>query len=354
MLLMLSADLSLGAQTSYAELYDMTRSAESARFATLRGSFHRRQIKNKIYIYFNFRDADGHVRSAYVGPEGGRVQALIDDFEQAKTASRVEALAQRAQACIALGCSALPEKHFRIIHKLAHYGFFRWRGVLVGTHAYVAMGNTLGVRWTCNETTTGSEFAAAANRISIAMHANVEIPVHDAVSSLEMGLLPVRQFSGQTATQRRNPNEPALRIEFIAPTDDSRQVTQIHDLNITSQPRAFTDFLLEDTVPGVAFAKSGACTVNLPAPARLAIHDLIVQGEQQVTTHANSSIGQTQSSDLAQPAALIEWHIDQNRNAPFREAWRDALARGSNWRKCAEQGRDALLRQYPALAEIFD
>lgn len=350
---MLSTDLSLGAQTSYAELYDMTRSAASDRFATLRGSFHRRRIKNKIYIYFNFRDTDGHVRSTYVGPEGSRVQALIDDFEQAKIASRVEALAQRAQACMALGCSAVPEKHFKIIHKLAHYGFFRWQGVLVGTHAYVAMGNMLGVRWTWNETSTGIGFSDAASRISIAMHADVEIPVHDAISSLEMGLLPVREFSGQTATQRRNPDETALRIEFIVPTSDSRQAAQISDLNITSQPRAFTELLLEYTVSGVAFAKRGACTVNLPDPARLAIHDLIVHGERQVTNHANSSTGQAQSSDLAQPAALIEWHLDQNRNAPFREAWRDALARGPNWRECAEQGRDALLRQHPALAEIF-
>jgi len=68
-----------------------------------------------------------------------------------------------------------------------------------------------------NETTTDSGFADAANRISIAIHADVEIPVHDAISSLEMGLLPVREFSGRTATQRSNPDEPALRIEFIAP-----------------------------------------------------------------------------------------------------------------------------------------
>jgi len=47
-------DLSIGAQTSYAELLDMARSVEQAKFSCLRGSFHRRQIKGKTYVYFNF------------------------------------------------------------------------------------------------------------------------------------------------------------------------------------------------------------------------------------------------------------------------------------------------------------
>jgi hypothetical protein len=66
----LFADLSLGAQTSYAELLDMARGVELAKFSSLRGSFHHRQIKGKTYIYFNFRDVAGHGRSVYVGPEG--------------------------------------------------------------------------------------------------------------------------------------------------------------------------------------------------------------------------------------------------------------------------------------------
>ncbi|MCE4556410.1 GSU2403 family nucleotidyltransferase fold protein [Roseateles cellulosilyticus] len=351
---LLSVELSLGAQTSYAELYDMARSVTSDRFATLRGSFHRRQIKNRSYVYFNFRDADGHVRSTYVGPAGGRVKELVDEFEHAKTASRIEALAQRAQASMALGCCPLPDKHFRIIHKLANYGVFRWRGVLVGTHAFVAIGNMLGVRWKDSETTMGLEFADADGQILIALPADPEIPTHDTISSLEIGLLPVREFSGLTSAQRRNQEAPALRIEFMTPAGNGHQVIQVPELNIALQPRSFTEFLLEDTCPGVAFSKSGACAVNLPAPERLAVHRLIIHGERQVTVRTKSSKGHAQSMGLAQAAALIEWHTDRNRSAPLREAWQDALARGSNWRKSAEQGRDALLKQHPELAEVFD
>jgi len=120
----LFSDLSLGAQASYAELFDMVQVVEAAKFATLRGSFHQRQIRGKTYVYFNFRDVGGQGRSAYVGPESARVARLVDEIEKSKAVSRDVAMSQRAQACIVLGCAGLPERTFKIIQKLAGYGFF--------------------------------------------------------------------------------------------------------------------------------------------------------------------------------------------------------------------------------------
>lgn len=118
----------------------MAQSLERVRFATLTGSFHRRQIKNKTYVYFNFRDVDGRGRAAYVGPANQRVQRLIEEFDRVKESGNQNALTQRAQACVVLGCSSATQEHFRIIRKLASYGFFRWGGVLIGAHAFAAMG----------------------------------------------------------------------------------------------------------------------------------------------------------------------------------------------------------------------
>ena len=56
-------------------------------------------------------------------------------------------LAPQAQAALALGCAGVAPKHFRIIKRLGEYGFFRAGGILIGTHAFVAFGNLLGVRW---------------------------------------------------------------------------------------------------------------------------------------------------------------------------------------------------------------
>jgi hypothetical protein len=60
---------------------------------------------------------------------------------------REERLRERAAACKALGCSAMLDKHFRIVHKLSAYGFFKAGGALIGTHAFAAYGNMVGAKW---------------------------------------------------------------------------------------------------------------------------------------------------------------------------------------------------------------
>ena len=69
-------ELSLTAQTAYAELVEQTRTFELEALAGLKGSFHTRTIHGRRYVYFGYRDVDGTQRMAYVGPAGKRVKTL--------------------------------------------------------------------------------------------------------------------------------------------------------------------------------------------------------------------------------------------------------------------------------------
>jgi hypothetical protein len=64
------------------------------------------------YWYFAYRDLDGRVCMAYVGPDDKRVRALVERFAQAR---RHKPLVPQAQAALALGCMPTAPKHFRII-----------------------------------------------------------------------------------------------------------------------------------------------------------------------------------------------------------------------------------------------
>lgn len=340
----LSADLSLGAQTSYAELYGMAQSLESARFVVLRGSFHLRQIKNKPYVYFNFRDTGGRVRSVYVGPGSERVQRLVDEYKQASGSDRLEALARRAQACIALGCSSLPTKHVRMIQKLGGYGLFHGGAVLAGTSAFVALGNMLGQRWINGVDTVGAPAAHAAPSISVILPAGFELPRHDALSSLEAGFLPGRDLAGQTTGPLSHSDVSELRVQLTALRLSRDESAPPPLSGVELRPAEFADLLLENATHGVVFSKSCACMVNLPDPAHFAVHNLAIFGATSRLKCAESF------KYLMQAAALIEWHLDQQRVAHLREVWRGALARGAVWRTSAEKGRDELLKQHAALA----
>jgi hypothetical protein len=334
--------LSLGAQTAYAELFEQAQTLELQRhIGHLTGSFQKKKIKKRSYWYFAYRDIDGGMRFAYVGPEGERVSKLVETFGKRKRVS----LSGRARAASALGCVPTVSQHYRIIARLGDYGFFRAGGLLIGTHAFIALGNLLGVRWRSAEKTLDVDFAHAGRNVSMALPATVSVDVHDALASLEMGFLPITQFSGEVGAQYRNPRDPELRLDFVTSRHrgGAKPIT-IPQLNVALQPLKFMEFLLEDVTQGLVCCAEGATVVNLPTPARYAVHKLLVYGERPVRERAKAT------KDIEQAASLASYFLSE-RPKEFVRAWRDAVDRGPGWRRRANQGRNAMLKLVPELAD---
>lgn len=336
------AELALSAQTAYAELLSQAQAFElDNALAGLVGAFHKRTLKNRDYWYFAYRDIDQKLRMVYVGPDHERVRALVERFKK----SRLDKpLAPPSRMAIAAGCAPAAPKHFRIIHRLSEYGFFRAGGILIGTHAFLAMGNMLGVRWRDGAATLDVDFAHAGRNVSVALPADLKIDVHDALESLEMGLLPIAQFNGKTGAQYRNPKDQELRLDFVTSMTRGRKPVSLPDLNLVLEPLKFMEFSLEQPVQGCIFSNTGACVVNLPAPERYAVHKLIIHGERPVTERAKAT------KDLLQAASLLGYFLETGQSLIFNAAWRDALARGKGWQARAIQGKKALLRSAPELA----
>jgi hypothetical protein len=335
-------ELPLSAQTAYAELFDQARAAELHRsVAHLNGSFASKSVKGREYWYFAYRDIDGAVRQLYVGPDDERVRTLIARFrEQAP-----RPLGPMAKAAVALGCAAAVPRQFRIVRRLGEYGFFRAGGVLIGTHAFVSLGNALGIRFADGAATLDVDFAHAGGNISVALPADVKVDVHKAIDSLEMGFLPITELrGGGGGTYNRADRE--LRLDFLTPmTRASDKVVRVENLNIALQPLKFMEFALENVHQAALLAEEGAIVVNIPAPACFAIHKLLVYGERAGSFRTKAS------KDVLQAAALIEFLAD-HRSEDLEDAWRDALSRGPGWSKRATQGRDALRRLKPAVRGI--
>jgi hypothetical protein len=333
------AELSLAAQTAYSELAEQTRTFELTNaLAGLVGTFQNLSRKGRTYWYFAYRDLGGKVRMAYVGPNDERVRGLVERFQRTR---RSKPLAPQAKAALELGCAPTAPKHFRIIKRLAEYGFFRAGGVLVGTHAFVALGNLLGVRWADAAATLDVDFARAGRNVSVALPADLRIDVHGALESLEMGLLPLAQFDGTAGAQYRNPSDQELRLDFVTSATRGGTPVVMRELNLALEPLKFMEFSLEGTTQGCLISRAGACTVNLPAPERYAVHKLIVYGERPVAERAKAR------KDLLQSAALASYFAHSDQAAVFNAAWRDALRRGKGWRIRASRGRAALLRLAP-------
>jgi len=335
-------ELTLSAQTAYAELAERTRAFELGNAVAGRsGTFSVAERKGRRYWYFSYREPGvDRPRLLYVGPDSDEIRALVERFRSQRADNP---LTPQARAAIAQGCAALAPKHFRIIKRLAEYGLFRAGGILIGTHAFVALGNLLGVHWTQGERTLDVDFAHAGHNVSVALPADLQIDTHGALQSLQMGLLPIGELDGTLGAQYRSSGDAELRIDFLTSMTRSRKPVRMPNLNIALEPLKFMEFSLEGTTQGCVFANTGACTVNLPAPERFAVHKLIVYGERPTRERTKAR------KDLLQAAAVAAWSLKNGRAEEFNLAWRDAVARGRGWKQRALQGKETLLGLAPEL-----
>lgn len=333
--------LSLSAQTAYSQLLDAAQAAEISRsIASLPGSFASKKVKGHIYWYFQYTEISGKLRQVYVGPDSERVRGLIAQRQSPAAHSALEPLARSA---IALGCEPLLPAHYKVIRRLSDYGFFRAGGVLVGTHAFLAFGNMLGLRWGDTSRTQDVDFAHAGKQMAIALPSDVDIDTHGAVESLQMGFLPIINSSGKVGGTYLNSRDPDFQIDFLTPLHRGGDAPYEHPrLKVVLQPLKFMEFSLEDMQQGVLFCADGAVVVNVPHPARYALHKLIVFGERPVARALKAN------KDLRQAAALLAY-FRANSDWDLQAAWVDLIGRGPGWVSRVQRGRDALAKLAPEL-----
>ena len=342
----LFSDLSPAAQTNFAELFEQARAASLDRSVRdLPGSFNRKTVKGRDYWYWQVRDLQGGNRQVYLGPDDERLRKLIELQKDGKGRASAD-LGALVGACVALGCMTLIPQHFQVINRLAEYGLFRAGGVLVGTHAFIAMGNMLGVRWTSGWRTSDVDVAHAGKNVSLALAEHARADIHDAITSLEMGLLPQQSLvSGRGATYITARKD--IRVDLLTSAGRKDDVYLYEPLNVSLQPLKFMEFSLENTTQTALLSGEQVVVVNVPAPMRYALHKLVIMGEREEAFRPKLA------KDAGQVAALIEYGLLRAPSA-LKAAAQDLMARGPGWRSRAAEGVAHVAANHPEIAGRLD
>jgi hypothetical protein len=301
--------LSLAAQTAYAQLLEALQTHEMSRgVGDAQGSFNSKLVAGKSYWYYQYRDLNGKLCQTYLGPESESLTALIQKRQTTKTdGTQIKALAQSAET---LGCTAVSTPHHSIIRRLSDAGFFRAGGMLVGTHAFLCAGNMLGVRWGDTSRTQDLDFAHAGKSMQVALHSDATLDLGDVIESLGMGFV----------------------LDFLTPTDRTeKELVHVKAFNAEFQALRFMEFSLEDIQSAAIFTRTQACMVNVPNPARMAVHKLIVSGLRPIAQRTKAN------KDVLQAAALFAWYRANDEQA-LEHALEDAQSRGPAWRKALAAG----------------
>jgi hypothetical protein len=217
-------------------------------------------------------------------------------------------------------------------------------GVLVGSHAFGLYGNTLGVRWPSEATRTQDVDIAAAHRVVIGMP-DRKLNLREALMASELGFIEV------PALDRKSPSTPfrikgkQLSVDVLTPMLGRTSSRPVHlaALGTYAGPVRFLDYLLADAQPAAIVARAGIL-VNVPAPARYALHKLVTAERRVAAFHSKTR------KDLYQAEQLLTVLL-QDRPGDVRAAWRAATEQP---RKFLDQLRAGLARLPDALRRALE
>ncbi|MEO1370032.1 MAG: GSU2403 family nucleotidyltransferase fold protein [Acidobacteriota bacterium] len=215
------------------------------------------------------------------------------------------------------GATTLGAALFRVVEVLADAGVFRLGGVLVGTHAFGPYGNMLGIRWARSMLRTHD----------IAQDPVVGVGLQGDAGPSDVPAAPVHSKLGFFGIPTLDPRQPSasfkirgqeLRVDFLTPLVGPPRPGSVHlsSLRVSAQPLRLLDYLIEKPVQALILGRRRALLVNVPDPARFALHKLWTSGRRAASFHAKAV------KDLVQASALLEF-LAAERTVDVERAWED-------------------------------
>ncbi|OIN99616.1 MAG: hypothetical protein AUJ51_12340 [Elusimicrobia bacterium CG1_02_56_21] len=333
--------LSPETHTLYAELVDQLTALEARRsIGSLKGSFTVKNVKGGTYYYFQHVGLNGALRQIYLGRRSAALDGLAARYKAEKAffqpdLERVKKLCAQIRAGGGLYADAA---HAKVLSALAAGGVFRLGGVLVGTHAFAAMGNMLGVNWETALKTQDIDIAASRT-VNIAFPiGKTDVPA--ALENLKMGFLPVPQLDHKNPSTSFRVRGSTLMVDVLTPGNgEALKPVFIPALNTAAQPLPYLGYLMEATERAAVVSGEGAL-VNVPSPARFALHKLIISRLRPAAMQAKVQ------KDLAQAEFLLGI-LAEDRPGDIMVAYEAVMARGPSWAGRLKKGLAAFSVKYP-------
>lgn len=304
----------------YAELLELEQLAVASGVVGVMagGSFVSKRIGGRVYWYLQ-RGEGSSSRQLYLGPDSPALRRWMEDAQSKRREERPNTEVRRrlCSMLVAGGAAAESAAVIKVLSTLADAGVFRLGGVLVGTLAFRIMANVLGVKLAGASVRTQDVDIAHDPAIGVALAVDrVGGDVPRRLGELEPPFLPVPGLDPRSPSTTFKVRGQELRVDFLTPLRGkiSEAPVKLDQLGCSAQPLRFLGYLMGDAQEAVAVGGSGVL-VNLPQPARLALHKLF-------TAESRSSSEQAKAGkDRAQAAALLNV-LAADRPGDIDLAWR--------------------------------
>ena len=338
-------------QLAFADLVEKAHDAAFEAEFPANGAVLKQMRRGRAYWYYRgYERAPEAARGAqtlkYVGPAADpdierRIAAFASIHADYRTRRELAARLRRA------GLPAPLPFDGAVLAALAAAGVFRLRAVLVGSGAYPTYSGLIGVRLPDALHATEDMDFAQDYGISVALDDRTA-PLDTALQTVDPTFAPFEKWSAPGLSIGFR-NARGFKVEFLTTHRGDRTLgdgaSLLPSLAVGAQPLEFLDYLIRDPVPSVALHEAGVAVV-VPAPARYAVHKLIVSSRRSNLAKA--------PKDIDQAAALIEAYFAAGRRADLSDAFEEAAARGPSWSSAVRAGLARLPdRLSPAAKQIL-
>lgn len=261
-------------------------------------AFTQKKIKARKYWYLNI--TLGRTIQRYLGPDSPETREKIEQEkalwnEPERTIDRNKR-AQLVSMFLAGGGIGLTVAEGKLLTFLERVGVFLVGGVLIGTPAFRAIGNNLGVHWDLDVRTKDVDIAADY-RVPIAVP-NKPVDLLTQLRESGMGFLAVPALDRRSPSTSFQLRDIKLSVDMLTPEigKPTEKPIYISALKTYASPMIFLDYLLADVEPAI-LAQGFGVYVNVPNAARFAFHKCVISqrpGRQKA------------KKDLAQAEELLD------------------------------------------------
>jgi len=316
-------------QTLYASLIETADGQTNIPLQTP-GTVSYKTVKGINYTYWRVYKATGQRADEILGVTDA--EETLARLEQKRSDSaQARAMAESIKTLRLAGFAVADNSSALTIASIFNAGLFRQGAVLVGSHAFGVLLNGLGVRLAANYLTSD---------IDIGSTAQVSLAIPDGRSLLEVikdtGLpfLEVPELDpGRPATSYKQRGS-MLKVDLLVPGSEHYETKPLPGLKAHATGLPYFDYLINESEPGYLIGKDHIVPVRVPAPARFALHKLIV------STLRPAAFGVKANKDLQQSVVMLSAIL--NRNQDWVEAAIDAIPRDA-YQRVAQAADHALI-----------
>ena len=325
-----SPPLDIFYQTLYSELVQRSLDDSFTSEFSADGRFIAVEVKNRKYWYFDTPKPEGGAQSRrYVGPvDDPEITTRVEAFKDLKA----DLKGRRRLIAILTREAYLPRPlriSGQVVEEMGSAGFFRLRGVLIGTVAYQCYPGVLGRRLDAIAMQTGDADFAQFHEISVAVGDTLP-PILDILHRVDPTFREIpSQMDGRVSTQFVS--RDGFKVEFLTPNRGSDEIAgktvQMPALGgAAAIPLRFLDFLIREPVRAVLLHGAGV-PILIPSPERYAVHKLIVGSRRKEDRDTSTKA----AKDRLQAKAIIEAMIANRQHGELASAYMEAWDRGAHW-----------------------